>query len=46
MISQDFIGSLAISLPDEFPTLRNLAASFSGLNDLQARGQNHKTLCP
>jgi len=35
--------SLPFSSPDEFPTLRNLLACFSGLNDRQAHGQYHKT---
>jgi hypothetical protein len=43
---QYFIGSLPFSLPDEFPTPRNLSASFSGSSDWRARGQCRKTLCP
>ena len=46
MISQYFMESLPFSSPDEFPTPRNLSACFSGLNDRQAHGQYHKTLCP
>jgi hypothetical protein len=41
IISQALIGLLPFSLPDEFPIQRNLSASFSGLNDLQAREQYH-----
>jgi hypothetical protein len=46
MVSRRFIGSLAFASPDEFPKPRNLSASVAGLNDPQARGQCHKTLCP
>ena len=37
MISQYFIGPLPSSLPDEFPTQRNLSAFFSDLNDLKRK---------
>src|SRR5438874_12990944 len=46
MISQYFMELLPFSSADEFPTPHNLSACFSGLNDRQAHGQYHKTLCP
>jgi hypothetical protein len=46
MIFQYFMELLPFSLPDEFPTPRNLSGCFSGLNDRQAHGQCHKALCP
>jgi hypothetical protein len=46
MISKDFIGRRPISLPDGFPTQRNLSANVIGLNDLLARVRCRETLCP
>ena len=46
MISQRFIGRRPVSLPDEFPTQRNLSANVVGLSDLLARVRCRETLCP
>jgi hypothetical protein len=46
MISHPFIGRFPVSLPDGFPTQRNLSANVVALNDLLARVRCRETLCP
>jgi hypothetical protein len=44
MISQDFIGLLPFSSPDEFPTPRNPSATVASLNNPLARAQRRDWL--
>jgi hypothetical protein len=45
MISRYFIGSLPLSLPDEFPMPRSPADNFSGLIGLWERGRHQTMPC-